>query len=192
MLGTLLLDGVRSGLAHHAPRLGADLGHASVDLFAAWIPAAALLAAAALAPVSVERRPRTLAARTVLGALPALTLLLLVPHLPLGTPATSPEVLVLLLTLAALPPLAAIAGALAARRNPAAALAAALVLAAWTPEAIWLGTGHLSLEIGSYLPIESDSLPPALALYAVADLIAALVVLGLVRHAARQIPPLQN
>lgn len=202
VLGTLLLDGVLSGLDHRAARLQAFLGHASVDLLAAWIPAAALLAAAALAPVSVERRPRTLAARTALGALPALTLVLLVPHLPLGTPATSPEmaeigaeelqVLLLLVSFAALPPLAAIAGALAARRDPAAALAAALVLAAWTPEAIWLGTGHSSLEIGRYLPIEDDSLPLALAVYAGAGLIAGLVVVGLVRRAARQIPPLKN
>lgn len=83
--------------------------------------------------------------------------------------------------LGALPPLAAIAGALGARRYPAWALAAALALVVWTPEAVWVGTG--------FLPIDDVSLPLALAMWSGGGLIAGLAVLGLVRRAARQPPP---
>ena len=184
VLGALLFDGVRLELgdAARAMPLEGSLGSLSVDLLAAWIPAAALLVGAALAlPVSGDRRPWTLAARAGLGVLPALTLVLLVPHPPLGSPFDSPAAFVLVPTLGALPPLAAIAGALGARRYPAWALAVALALVVWTPEAVWVGTG--------FLPIDDVSLPLALAMWSGGGLIAGLAVLGLVRRAARQPPP---
>ncbi|MGI8593280.1 MAG: hypothetical protein ACR2ML_02755 [Solirubrobacteraceae bacterium] len=185
VLGALLLDGVRSGLsdAYHVSPFDASLGYLPIDLFGAWIPAAALLAAAALAlPVGGERRARTLASRAALGALPALALILLYRHRPLGTPDT-----VLVLSLGALPPLAAIGGTLGARRNPVAAVAAALALAAWTPEAVWLGTGYLPIEPAS-LPLPL-ALALVLALWSFGGLIAGLAVLGLAKRAAHQPPP---
>jgi len=160
VLAALLLDGLRTGIGD-TPRttvLDATLGGLAVDLYAAWLPAAVVLVAAALAlPGSRELRPREVGVRVTLGALPVLAML------SLGTSA-------LVLALAVIPPLVA---TFPARREPALTLAAALALAAWAPEAVWLGTG--------FLPVAEPEPALALALWGAGALVAGVAIRHLVR-----------
>jgi hypothetical protein len=177
VLATLLADGVRTGLGHGSRPavLDASLGNLAVDVYAAWLPAAALLVAAALAlPARGDWRPRALAARGGLASLPAVVLVLLMPGVPLYA---SEEVGLVVAVLGAVPPLAAVAGALLAGRDPALPLVGALLLVAWTPEAVWLATG--------LLPVDNATLALALGLWTVGGAVAAAAVAGLVVLARR-------